>query len=138
MFSVETKVGRLLEVRLKAPFAPGEMEQLTLALGAAFVRVPGRLVGCIDMRGSMLLSPEEGDHVAAWMRSGNAKIERSGVVIPQEAPVYLQVARVFRETGHPGRRVFVEKTELMSWLGEVLDDHERQRMQAFLDEDEEV
>lgn len=134
MIQFSNQVGRLVEARLAAPFAPGEFDQFRRDMVATLAHTPGQGVGCIDVRGSLLFPPDVADAIAATMRADNSKIERSGIIFGREAMLALQVERVIRESGHPGRKVFREVDPMLEWLGEVLSPREVERAKAFLAE----
>ena len=86
-----------------------------------------------DLRAARTFSPETTDRFVALMRSDNAKIERTATIVSHESPTLgLQVARMAREAGHPGRRAFFDVAELVAWLEPVLSEDERLALDVFL------
>ena len=82
------------------------------------------------------MSPEAAQRIAARMSGTNARTERSAALANQEAPVaVLQFLRLIRESGHANRKLFFNRAELLSWLGEVLSPSETQRLGEFLNEE---
>jgi hypothetical protein len=63
----------------------------------------------------------------------NPRIERSAILHrDDQATSVLQVMRLIKEAQSPHRRVFTNPFEMQSWLGEVLNDTERERLRVFL------
>ena len=60
------------------------------------------------------------------------------VVIGTSSVSGLQLERMFREAGNPGRRVFRTVDAIQTWLDEVLTPLERERMRAHLAADKVV
>jgi hypothetical protein len=61
---------------------------------------------------------------------------RNGVLVPTaNATVTMQLTRIVREANSDRRRVFRDAGQLESWLGEVLNPSERQRLERFLADD---
>ena len=59
------------------------------------------------------------------LKSDNPKVERSAVLIGNSSVFGLQLERMFREAGNPGRRVFRSVDTIVTWLDESLDEAER-------------
>jgi hypothetical protein len=134
-FSVENRVGRLVEARLFAPRTVEEVDAFREGLRSAFVAAGERCLICADWRGANLLAPPVADALVGLLRRGNRHFERSAVLLPDGAPLFaLQVERVVREAGSPGRRTFVSARALCAWLGEMATDAEKKRMVAFFSE----
>jgi hypothetical protein len=85
----------------------------------------------VDLRGAKVFPPET---VHAYVSTMKAEQEllRTGTLLPESALVALQINRMIREAGHPQRRAFSEAEELRHWLGELLDEKERARVEQLL------
>jgi hypothetical protein len=68
------------------------------------------------------------------MRADNPAVERNALLVAPRTVMGLQLERMVREAGHPGRRVFRDAPSLLVWLGEVLTVEEHTELQRFLDE----
>jgi hypothetical protein len=134
-FTVEHRVGRLVEARLFAPRSVEEVHTFREGMRSAFVAAGARCLICADWRGANLLAPPVADALVDLLRRGNRHFERSAVLLPERAPLFaLQVERVVREAASPVRRTFVAPSALCAWLGEMATDEEKRRMAAFLSE----
>jgi hypothetical protein len=134
-FSVDWKVGRLVEARLIAPHTPQEIVDFTESLRRIFAVAGKSCVICADWRMANLLAPEVADALVDLLRQGNSHFERSAVLLAGRNPVFeLQVERVIREAANPSRRVFRKVPEMRAWLSEILSPAETWRVREFLDE----
>jgi hypothetical protein len=132
-YSIACNVGRLVEVRLSAVRTVLDVASLEEERRQVFSRMDGKCIFCADWRQMSLLSPDVADALVELFRRGNQHIERSGVLLPSDAALLqLQVARVVREAANETRRTFLLAREMRAWLGEVLDEAERRRMDEFI------
>jgi hypothetical protein len=135
-FTVECRVGRVVEARLMTLRDADDVTQFELAMRAAFVRLQRKCVICADVRAFTLLSPTVSDLMIAVLAKGNPYLERSAILLPAKgAAFHLQAERLVRESKSADRRTFREPQEMKAWLDEVLDEGERARVRAFLSED---
>ena len=97
------------------------------------VSIPGPVVVVSDLRAARTFSPQTTERFVALMRSDNAKIERTAMLVGNDSPTLgLQIARLIKEAGHPGRRAFHDAHELSEWLHEVLGADEQSALASFL------
>ncbi len=135
MFTVENQVGRLIEIRIRSTFGPNDFAGFAARLAEVSGALDGKLVGISDYRDARLLAPEVADKMVGSLRNTNPRVERAAVLMAEKAGVIvLQAERILREANNPNRRVFRHADEAAAWLGEVLDEPERARLRAFLDE----
>ena len=133
VFSIESKVGRLIEVRIEDLESVKEVE----LVGRRFLAVVAgvrkrRVVVCADYRQVHLLAARVADAFRDMMATTNPRVERSAMLLPTPGTQGLQIDRIARETRYVGRRTFREPTALERWLGEVLDAAELRRVHEFL------
>jgi hypothetical protein len=132
-YSVECRVGRLVEARLLIPRTPAEVGAFAEELRRVFTSLPGKFVICADWCAATLLAPDVADALADLLRRGNPFIERSAILLSRNNALFgLQVERVIREAGNPARRTFRQAAPMRSWLAEVLRHEERISMNEFL------
>jgi hypothetical protein len=132
-FSADCRVGRLVEARLIHLRNTGDVDEFTQSLRRAFTAAGARAIVCADWRQAQVLPPEAADGMIGLLKWGNAKFERSAVLLAREHATFnLQVERVIREAGNPARRAFRSVDEMIAWLGEILGPDERRRMLEFL------
>jgi hypothetical protein len=135
-FTVECRVGRVVEARLMTLRDADDVTQFAMAMRAAFMQLQRKCVICADVRAFTLLSPTVSDLMIGVLAKGNPYLERSAILLPAEgAAFHLQAARLVRESKSADRRAFREPEEMAAWLDEVLDEGERAGVRAFLSED---
>ena len=135
-FTVECRVGRVVEARLMTLRDADDVTQFELAMRAAFVRVQRKCVTCADVRAIALLSPTVSDLMIGVLAKGNPYLERSAILLPATGALFhLQAERLVRESKSADRRSFRKPQDMAAWLDEVLDDAERAGVRAFLSED---
>jgi hypothetical protein len=132
------KVGRLLEIRAAAGYRTvDDVDALFNSVKALVAKLPPtqRLVAVTDWRFCPIMSGEAAERALARITATNPRTERSGAVASRDSPTaVLQFLRLVRASRHPDRRLFYELTELVAWLGEVLNPVEIARLKKFLSE----
>jgi hypothetical protein len=79
------------------------------------------------------MSPELAGACLQSFQEGNARLERSAILLPRNVPTFrLQVERILREAKHPYRRVCKDTAEAKAWLSSCLDSAEQIRLDEFL------
>ncbi len=134
VFSVDVKVGRLLEVRLVAPVTVVDADVIRERLGLFFRTFPGKLVACGDFSRADVFPPDVADRVLETFKHDNPKLERSGILVNPSAIFSLQLERLVSHANNPARRCFRDPFELKAHLGKLLVHDEHARMAAFLTE----
>jgi len=132
MFTVEIRVGRLLEIRMESPLSAAEVLDFR-SVTTATVRAAKRpLVVCTDLLRARVFSPESAAQITAMMQQDNPLVERNGILVGESALFSMQIERMLREAGPRSRRAFREPAALKLWLKEVLDENELWRLNAFI------
>jgi hypothetical protein len=130
-FTIERRVGRLVEVRIVAPLSTEDLTQFPLQFTSAAGQE--QVVACADMRGLNLLGPGMSEEFGQNLRQGNSIVLRSALLVPKSAAaVKLQMNRMTREAGVAIRRVFDDPLPLCQWMSEVLTAEEATRLASFL------
>ena len=135
MITVANPVGRLCVARFVPPFDVTQVDGLAQAIRDILVRLPRPAIFCNDTRRVQVFAPDVSERIVAMLKSDNPKVERSAVVIGQSSVFGLQIERMFREAGNPGRRVFRTVEAIATWLDESLTPAERERVRAHLAEE---
>lgn len=134
----QVKVGRLLEVRLDSSVrTPEDVDQWFAGVGVALKALPAgtRAVVMADWRSCPLLSDDASERARLRLSQTNAHVERSAALAFADSAIsVLQFLRLCRDSGAPNRRLFTEPQVAAKWLGEALNDAEKQRLAAFLAE----
>ncbi len=137
MITVESHTGVLIELRFEGKPTLDDMARFTSQTAALVTELSARdarkAVLCTDLRATNLFSPEVASKIINLMRGDNPRVERNAVLGNESALLTLQVQRLLIEAGSPGRRrIFTDPAPLVAWLAEVLEEHERARLEAFL------
>jgi hypothetical protein len=139
LIQVARNTGRLLELRTTAPVGVDDIVTFAQRFGALLAATQGRVVTCLDLRGSPVLDPQAAERILGLLRHDNPRIERSAFLLAGgQATLSLQVERLIREANNPNRRAFYVVAELQRFLALVLDAPEQARLAAFLATHEEA
>lgn len=97
------------------------------------VNPSARAVIVADWRACKVLTPQVAERAVSMMTSTNTHIERSAVLHAADSSTsVLQLMRLVKETNAPYRRLFTEVHQLREWMGEILNQAERDRLRDFL------
>jgi hypothetical protein len=138
MISVENTVGRLSVARFVPPFDVAQVDKLAQEIRGILGKLGRPSIFCSDLRRVNIFAPDVSDRITAMLRSDNPLVERSAVVMGGSSIFGMQMERMFREAGNPGRRVFRSVDAICAWLDEVLTVPERARVRAFLAEEKDL
>ncbi|GAC1353047.1 MAG: hypothetical protein NVSMB1_22220 [Polyangiales bacterium] len=133
-FTVEMKIGRLVEMRFNASiWTQDDVRAFSEVLVPACGGAGPNFVICVDYRRARLFAPELVDKWAALMKLVHPRMDRAAVLLdPHNALFNLQLQRVVAEAGSTSRRAFFDAAELQAWLSGVLSFAERARLTLFL------
>ena len=134
MFTIENRVGRLVELRMAAPIAPAELDGFHETVSRIVARHTGQIVVCTDLASAKIFDQHTTARLTAIIRQESTRIERNAFLVGDNAIFSMQMERIIREAGFPNRRSFRIPAELALWLGEVVTTEERHRVTAFLRE----
>lgn len=132
MHSVQNIAGRLIEIRVESPLTPNEFGQFVEELKATASRIPGRYVAVSDLQRASVFPPEIAETLIQLLSQLSDRVERAAFLIGGSAVLALQIERVLRNAANPNRRTFREIEPLKEWLGEILNENERYRVDSFL------
>lgn len=132
-FSIECRVGRLVEARLEALGSVADVADFFARLKEAFVRAGHDAVVCGDWRLAQVLAPDVGDALVDLLRESNPRVLRGAILLSPAHPTFtLQVERLIKEANNPRRRSFRDPQQLLAWLGSALAGPELARAREFL------
>jgi hypothetical protein len=137
MNTAAIRVGRLLEIRLLSYQSVADVAAVFDTIGAELARVPSgtQIVTVTDWRHCPVMSSDAAEFALTGMTKNNARVLRSGALASRDSPIaVLQFLRLVRESRHESRRLFFDEDALTRWLGEVLTDAEKRRLNEFLRE----
>ncbi len=134
MFTVERKVGRVIEARIDALGTRADADAYSAALGRlALAAADLRPVLCADHRRVVVYSQPVSDRLAELFAQMNSRLARVAILVaPTNHTLHLQLQRIVREAGFASRRVFTDAPAARAFLGEGLGPEERARLDAFL------
>jgi len=134
MYTIENRVGRLIEIRIESPVTEEELQRFHDLLAKACKPIKGQIASCTDLAGAtVFLQPV----AARWIeiiRQESPIVERNALLVGEGAVFSMQVERIIRQAGFKNRRAFLAPTALVAWLGEILTTRERTRLEQFLQE----
>jgi hypothetical protein len=132
MIAVANHTGRLIELCVESPVSRQDTEGLGAELRRVLPAQPAKVVIAADMAMARTLPPAVVDDLIAIMRSDNPSIERSGLLVPDDAAVFgMQVERMIKDAGIASRRVFRDALLWQTWLAELLSPAEARRLHQF-------
>ena len=125
-------MGRLCVARFVPPFDVPQVDKLAQEIRQILLRLPRPAIFCSDLRTVQVFGPDVAERITAMLKSDNPRVERSAVVIGAGSVLGMQMERMFREAGNPGRRVFRTVEAIVAWLDEGLTPAERKDVRAHL------
>ena len=134
MFSVDVKVGRLLEIRLIAPVSLEDIQATGEHLVQLFQRHSGRFVCTADITRATVFPQAVAAKVLEVFKVDNPRLERSAILVSNSAIFGLQIERLIDAAENPARRCFHDRYELKAFLGSLLTHEEHSRLAQFLSE----
>jgi len=132
MFTIDVKMGRLLEFRAMEPSMPEDLDVERQRMTHFFQTIPGKVVVCADFSRATIFSPEVATKVVDVLRYDNPRIERSGFLVSDSAIFSLQLERLVNQAGNPARKCFRDPFDLKVFLGPNLTHEEHSRLAQFL------
>lgn len=134
MFSVDVKVGRLLEIRIVGNSTPQDVDYVHGRLLDIFRSRPGKMMVACDLTRTGVFSPEVASKVGEIFRQDNPRVERSGILVADSAIFSLQIERLVLQAANPARRCFHDAFDMKTYLGGLLVHEEHIRLAQFLAE----
>lgn len=132
MYTIENRVGRLIELRVESPVTEEELQQFHDRTAKVIKPIKGMLATCTDLVGAtVFLQPV----AARWIeiiKQESPIVERNALLVGEGAVFSMQVERIIRQAGFKNRKAFLSPAPLIAWLGEILTARERARLDQFL------
>lgn len=136
-YSVEHRVGRLIEARVFALRTREDVDLYSRDIGIQVMRLPRavRPILCADHRPVVVYPQPAADRLVELFMQMNARLERVAVVVARSnATLAMQLRRIVREAAYDARRVVHDVEDAHAHLAPVLVPEELARMRAFLDD----
>jgi|GEM_PF-1214001 len=127
MYTIESKVGRLVEVRFWTPILgeePGAWRRDHERMIAAMLNT---YVFFIDLADAPVFPPDMITAFKETMRN-ETRLLRMAFLLGSSPTLALQMQRLVRDVQHPHRRIFREPREAEGYLSEILTLSERTRL----------
>jgi hypothetical protein len=131
MYSIEHRVGRLVEIRIWSPVSLEEAERWGRDHEAVVQRIAGPYVCFVDLVDATVFPPDVVNAYVKTMKS-EPRLLRTGTLLSENPILGLQIQRMIREANHPQRKAFRSRVELEAWVGEILTRDERGRLREIL------
>jgi hypothetical protein len=132
MYTIDNRVGRLIEIRVESPVTDEELSQFHDRIAKVIKPIKGQVATCTDLVGAtVFLQPV----AARWIeiiKQENPIVERNAILVGEGAVFSMQVERIIRQAGFKNRKAFLAPAALTTWLGEILSVRERARLDQFL------
>jgi hypothetical protein len=141
-FTLENRVGRLIEVRMLERMSLDEAQQIRTKMYLLLSTMAGKVVVITDMLRADAFSSEVGDKMLEMLKHDNAKVERTAFVM-REGAFAIKIERISYDAERaaaaagrvkPLRKVFKDKLAARSWLDEALTSAERARLFQLVQE----
>lgn len=132
MFTVERRVGRVIDIRVESLMTAADADAFVNAVRARVLETPHAVI-CADHRAVRIYPQVVTERLTFLFTSVNPHIDRAGLVVARSNATFsIQIERMVRESLNPKRRVFYEADELVAWLSEVLSEAEIAHIRAVL------
>lgn len=133
MFTIEARVGRLVEIRMRSPIKPEELMNFFKEVATILGKADGTVVVCTDLRAARVFSQEITTKLLELMQKENPKIQRNGFLVSDDAVFSIQIERMIKKAGSGGtRRAMRDPEQLIKWLSEELEPSEVKRVRQFI------
>jgi hypothetical protein len=131
MFSIENKVGRLVEIRIWSPISPAEAGPWARLHDRVVAAVGGPYFCLVDLSRATVFSPEAVEAYLATMRN-ETQLLRTATRLGRSPILHLQILRMIREANHPNRQAFREAELVRAFLAEIATPSELARLSEIL------
>jgi hypothetical protein len=132
MYTIENRVGRLIELRVESPVTEEELAQFHDTLAKVCKPIKGQIGLCTDLVGATVFLQPVATRWIEIIRQESPVVERNAVLVGEGAVFSMQVERIIRQAGFKNRKAFFAPAALTAWLGEILTMRERMRLDQFL------
>ena len=112
MYRVKHRVGRLVEIAIWSPVSLEEVGRWGSDHNEVVASVQGEYLCFVDLREASVFPPAVVDAYVCIMKEEPGLL-RTAALLPKSPMVAMQIRRMIREAGHPGRQPFEEEARLM-------------------------
>jgi hypothetical protein len=132
MYTIENRVGRLVELRVESPVTFEELGEFHDTFAKVCKPLVGQVAVCTDFTGATVFSQEVTQRWTSIIKQDAPIVQRNAVLVGEGAVFSMQIERIIRQAGYPNRKAFLSPTDLSAWLGEILTARERARLESYL------
>ena len=132
MYTIDNRVGRLIELRVESPVTEEELQRFPEMLAKACKPIKGQIGICTDLVGATVFTQPVAARWIEIIRQESPLVERNAVLVGEGAVFSMQIERIIRQAGFKNRRAFLSPVALTAWLGEILTVRERARLEQFV------
>jgi hypothetical protein len=136
-YSLEARVGRLIEARVFGLRTREEVDAYAVAAHMQVLRMPAhvRPVLCADHRPVYIYNQDVADRLMELFQQMNSRLERIAILVARSnATLVLQLERLVREASFSSRKLVFAPEEAEAHLAPILDTAELARLRAFVGE----
>ena len=123
MWSIDRRVGKLVEIRIWSPVTLEETVPWGEAHDSLVSKIDGPYVCLVDLVDATVFPQDVVEGYVKTMKN-EKNLVRTGTILNKSPTI--------READNPNRRAFRDPDELFEWLSEVLDAKERARLREIL------
>jgi hypothetical protein len=132
MYSIENRVGRLVEISIWSPVTAAEAGPWAELHDRVVASVGGPYFCLVDLARATVFPPDAVDAYLATMRN-ETQLLRTGTLLGRSPTQHLQILRMIREANHPQRKAFRDPNLVHAFLGEIATAAERARLAEVLE-----
>jgi hypothetical protein len=132
MYSIENRVGKLVEVRIWSPVSMEEATRWGREHEAVVGSIVGHYVCFVDVVEATVFPQDVVEAYISTMKN-EPRLLRTATLLGSSPTLGLQIQRMLREANNPERKAFREPRELEAWLGALLGPPERTRLRELLE-----
>jgi hypothetical protein len=131
VWSIDRRVGKLVEIRIWSPVTLEETVPWGEAHDTLVSKIDGPYVCLVDLTAATVFPQDVALGYVKTMKN-ETNLVRTGTLLNESPTFGMQIQRMIREANNPSRRAFRDPNELFEWLSEVLDAKERGRLRELL------
>ncbi len=132
MYTIESRVGRLIEVRFWSPILGEDAVSWRRDHERMIAAMLNTYVFFIDLADAPVFPPDLIEAFSATMRAEH-RLLRTALLLGSSPTLGLQMQRLVRDVQHPHRRSFRDAREAEVFLSEILTLSERTRLHELAD-----
>ncbi len=134
MFTLEMKVGRLVETRVVGTLDAEQVRDLFSAMLALVPRLPpgGKVLSCTDLRAARPMPIDVAEQMGRILIGTATRLDREAVLLGGDRVVKMQIERLEQETRSPARRACYDEAQVLEWLRPSASAAELARARRFL------